>query len=762
MSVRRTLVQCTVLSLQDTCVFYPCCKGCFSRIDAEQHDATRYRCSKCGYRCMREQIEYRYRLSLRVTRNRCIFGVTVFGNSLNQFFGIHASGLQKLVETEPSTRSTLLVKAVKDCFIGKHFIFGIKLSGAENGRFFEGHHTNGSNIGETSQFIASQIILPNAENLAGCTVVRYYQCLLQKASELEPDCSKCCRLPASILFLIPSQSPTSSFSNSSLFASGFLSQSLLRSKHQDCTLSPTPPFEQSLGLLTSSAEQEEGCSSQESVDENSRLKDNSTESFPSESGGLGSQKVKTPPLPLELSFYDSPSFARNSNSSVRSVVGSSLGVNTWCGSSQPGQNSCSLTQKEFYTRQHTRTLLSSSLVWEDLPFSESLAEFLCEENKNVDDVGETGPSLNVNYQKKIKTFLENTKLASGSTSASQRKVQVTTSNSLSLLDVTNVLSPDRRDGRDLSDQVCETPVKSCNQEDDKASLCLEEEQHEGGSYNCSADLFGNSFMISINTETSNVENLKTNVDTPFSKTGCQHLTNKHTHVSHVTPHKREEAKTECRIRNSLILQETHDFEFVPPSQSTPVVKVHLTQSPSFKNLTGESTKENVTDSMTFSKRSHRLSPEKRFRKPDKNKSHVQVGKHGKLQRRNLNLESVKSLNPKLDLQASDVTVCNLEDDEGIVAPTPAGKTQLSMSLRRRRHSESSSSDLGSSWRGRQEDGVDLKRPVLDQTLTSSHRGLPQKGDSANETVFKGVLDGSDVDDESQTCDWSRDLFSDSI
>lgn len=43
MSVRRALVDCAVLSLQDSCVFYPCCKSCFSRIDTYQlNTTTRY------------------------------------------------------------------------------------------------------------------------------------------------------------------------------------------------------------------------------------------------------------------------------------------------------------------------------------------------------------------------------------------------------------------------------------------------------------------------------------------------------------------------------------------------------------------------------------------------------------------------------------------------------------------------------------------------------------------------------------------------
>uniref|UniRef100_A0A3B3ZS19 Replication factor A C-terminal domain-containing protein n=1 Tax=Periophthalmus magnuspinnatus TaxID=409849 RepID=A0A3B3ZS19_9GOBI len=131
MPLRRVLVECAVLSLQDSCVLYPYCKGCFSRIDTDSAD-TRLYCSKCGYSCARSLLDYRYRLSLRVARGSSLFGVTVFGNSLNQFFGIHASGLQRLVEDktgplEALSKSTLLVKAVEECFIGKHFIFGIKV-----------------------------------------------------------------------------------------------------------------------------------------------------------------------------------------------------------------------------------------------------------------------------------------------------------------------------------------------------------------------------------------------------------------------------------------------------------------------------------------------------------------------------------------------------------------------------------------------------------------------------------------------------------
>nr|XP_023998948.1 DNA damage-induced apoptosis suppressor protein [Salvelinus alpinus] len=96
MSVRRALVDCVVLSLQDSCVLYPCCRGCFSRM--QQTDTARWHCSRSCYSCLEPHLDYRYRLSLRVTRDNTIFGVTVFGSCLNPLFGAPATDLHRLVE----------------------------------------------------------------------------------------------------------------------------------------------------------------------------------------------------------------------------------------------------------------------------------------------------------------------------------------------------------------------------------------------------------------------------------------------------------------------------------------------------------------------------------------------------------------------------------------------------------------------------------------------------------------------------------------
>uniref|UniRef100_A0A1A7WHY0 Chromosome 11 open reading frame 82 n=1 Tax=Iconisemion striatum TaxID=60296 RepID=A0A1A7WHY0_9TELE len=713
MSDRRVLVDCAVVSLQDSCVFYPCCKSCFSRIDAEQSDTTRYRCSRCGYRCLRDQVEYRYRLSLWVARDRSIFGVTVFGNSLKAFFGIHATGLQKFVESlegpvVASTRSRSLAKAVRDCFVGRHFIFGIKLTRTENGPWFGNPASNGSSSRESTQFVASQMILPKAAGLTGCTVLSYYQILLQKASE---DGSAD---PSSLLLLSPS--PRCS---TSLQASG-LSQSLTGSHYSYGSLAPTSPWQQSLGVITSSAEQEE----------------DRTTSHPGQGGYLekpkGTEEI-TSLLRLEHSLYNIPSFADYPNSPFGKVVGNDLGVH----------KSCNLTPKEFSSKHHTGSFLSGSLEWEDLPFSESLSEFLHEQNKDFENMQEKRQNSNLQSKKHtLRSCLEITNLAGGSTSACQRNTEKEASRSSVLLDISNTRVAGE-DSQDLAAREQQRPEnkrpysRDCNQEDDEAFLSFvkDDEHLEVDSYDCSADLFCDSLMNSLNRET-NAESLR--VTSPLNLTP-------------LTPHKLKRKASKGNSRRSLILQE---LDFVPPSQSTPIVKLcAVTQSPvaSFTNLTSESSKDTLTWRTRSSRCSEKSTPGRRFGISEKRKKLCQNRQKERLRRRGRSSESDRAVNHKS--RVKDETVCSHEDDGGMVAPTPVGKQP------RRRETENRSSD--STWKGSVGDGVDYKRLFMDETQKSSHRSQKRTINDETETV-KASLDGSDVcDGENQMCDWSRDLFSDS-
>ncbi|KAF1393033.1 hypothetical protein PFLUV_G00034190 [Perca fluviatilis] len=804
MSVRRALVDCVVLSLQDACVFYPYCKGCFSRIDVEQQDTTRCRCSKCGSSCLREQVDYRYRLSLRVARDRCIFGVTVFGTCLNPFFGIHASGLQRLVENSDgaSTRSTLLVKAVEDCFIGRHFIFGIKVTKTEIGPWLGGPVANGSSSKEASHFIATQMILPKATGLGGCTVVSYYRILLQKAAEYElgsTDPSKTSRPPATTLLLIPLRFPASSFNNATLSASGLVSQSPQSSQNQDDTLTPTPPWQQSLGLVTSSAEQEESCSTQDSGDENRRQTDNNKTPDHAQRGYLENHQVTeeralSPLLSLECSSSSSPPFAKYPYSSIEKAAGNTPTLNTWFSPPSPGRNS----PKGFSTRQLAKTFLSSSLAWEDLPFSESLTEFLCEENKDFDIVGETEPHLNVqnpgkNARNDLEIGSQDKNVSHKSTSVCQSNTQITDSHSQLLLDITNSPAPN---GNDFSDQVHKNPVgfasmsqarnmcsHECNQEDEKASSMSfeneEEEQLEGDTYNCSADLFSSSLIIDMNTNQLNThaETFRTATEAcPLLSELKRHRRSKNGTRS--TPDKLKSDK--CIKRGSLISTGTQELDFIPPSQSTPIVKVAVVTGPptssyrtgNLPELDGKKTAR-TTSSLC---RLNRVSANQLFQcgrestkenvvwrttswKPDEHKNHLLAQQHPTVQRGALNTESTGKINHKCDSSDCDVTVYDYEDSALIVPPTPAAKTRMSVKLRRRRQTDTSSRNLGYSWEGQQGDGVDCKRILLDHTLASSPRRLAHTGNCDSEMVRSNCYL---LDDENEARDWSRDLFSDSI
>ncbi|XP_053333800.1 uncharacterized protein ddias [Clarias gariepinus] len=176
MNTKRVLLSCTVISLQDTRFVYPCCRLCLCRLTQEAD--LRSRCFKCGFTCDTQNADYRFRLSLKVSRDSRLFAVTVFGGCLNPYFGITAGGLQRFVESEkfegPQTLQQLLIKAVEDCFIGKCLVFGFKLSGRAAESCLLGEHT-----AETVQFVACQVIPPNGA-LLGVTVFGYLQSLMQK------------------------------------------------------------------------------------------------------------------------------------------------------------------------------------------------------------------------------------------------------------------------------------------------------------------------------------------------------------------------------------------------------------------------------------------------------------------------------------------------------------------------------------------------------------------------------------------------------
>ncbi|KAJ8405890.1 hypothetical protein AAFF_G00313270 [Aldrovandia affinis] len=255
-------ISCSVLSLRDSCVMYPCCLNCVTRLQKNQSDV-RCSCPKCGFTCTVQDVNYRYRLSLNVKRNSDIFGVTVFGSCLNLYFGIPAVGLQRFLDESKKKAGdpqggcvhSLLIKAVEDCFVGRRFEFGIKPSRREVG---EGTLFNERRLPtllncNSGGFLASWIALPNGA-VGGSPVFRYFERLLKAA-----------RLTDLSVSLHPGERPDSPERDDPTTLKSFecSSTSFRGSPSQHSHGTPRFPglWLRSPGIITSSAEQEEhSCS----------------------------------------------------------------------------------------------------------------------------------------------------------------------------------------------------------------------------------------------------------------------------------------------------------------------------------------------------------------------------------------------------------------------------------------------------------------------------------------------------------------------
>lgn len=202
MNGRRRLLVASVISIQNFSFVYPSCQYCFSKLIL---DSNRFNCLKCGCTGEAKDANYRYRLSLKVADTNELFDITVFGSSLDPFFGVTAGSLHRCIqdfnqvsgELDRNASPSELIQAVKTCFIGRRFIFGVKSSENHDG----GHSISGSILQNCSKinrltrdFKACQIFLPHA-NIAGFTVISYFHQLLQSAnfkssdsSSQRPDC----------------------------------------------------------------------------------------------------------------------------------------------------------------------------------------------------------------------------------------------------------------------------------------------------------------------------------------------------------------------------------------------------------------------------------------------------------------------------------------------------------------------------------------------------------------------------------------------
>ncbi|XP_069747080.1 DNA damage-induced apoptosis suppressor protein [Narcine bancroftii] len=185
MNEKRYFVAASILHLHDTCFLYPACEKCGSRI---LFNHGRFQCPRRDCLSIAQNVNYRYRLSAKVAGKGDIFNITIFGSCLEPYFGAAAGFLNRycedlkkeLEEPEEGKVQDLLVQAVEHCFIGRSFIFGVKASESKTGVLSFSPSFLQSTIRKRKpkkHLIVCQIAVPNT-TVYGCTVIHYYKKLL--------------------------------------------------------------------------------------------------------------------------------------------------------------------------------------------------------------------------------------------------------------------------------------------------------------------------------------------------------------------------------------------------------------------------------------------------------------------------------------------------------------------------------------------------------------------------------------------------------
>uniref|UniRef100_A0A8C5TKD3 Replication factor A C-terminal domain-containing protein n=1 Tax=Malurus cyaneus samueli TaxID=2593467 RepID=A0A8C5TKD3_9PASS len=398
MNSMQSLLAASVISIQNSCFIYPACQNCFSRLIL---DSRRFNCLKCGCTGEAKDASYRYRLSLKIADTNDLFDITVFGSCLDPFFGVTAENLN----TESSTRA--LVQAVETCFIGKRFIFGVKVTFNPHYCLLMSFCSQLEVNRSTKSLVACQIFLPNAA-VTGFTVISYLDRLLQSAkfrscnnSSYLPDVSS-----TPIDEPLSELSSLSSLSRNSCFVQSSGKESFLGCWQQSFSLTSSVawvtaedfPTLEVRKLVSEQHEQEERPVSAElssvslnnqtlgdsqflisSVKEGDKEKDNESSSQLSWTNGVsGTDKLERQSSSnTECSHQNTSNLLQHPLESEVKNIYPKTNSRNYC---YPEKSHHSLV----YTRDasapnHVKVAEVSqmdSMLWEELPFSESLNQLL--------------------------------------------------------------------------------------------------------------------------------------------------------------------------------------------------------------------------------------------------------------------------------------------------------------------------------------------------------------------------------------------------
>lgn len=118
----HALTVATVVRIRDPNVIYPYCIECYSKLLINCHSKI-WRCFRCKINYNTCNIPQRYRLCLEIADGSALCSATVFGKSLEPYFGGSANEIRSLL---CSYDSDYVMNLLSGFFTGKSFLFGFK------------------------------------------------------------------------------------------------------------------------------------------------------------------------------------------------------------------------------------------------------------------------------------------------------------------------------------------------------------------------------------------------------------------------------------------------------------------------------------------------------------------------------------------------------------------------------------------------------------------------------------------------------------
>lgn len=532
--------------------------------------------------------------------------------------------------------------------------------------------------------------------------------------------------------------------------------------------------------MTSSAEQEQDGCNQDIEDESQVERFNSSHLQKGNGPKDHEDSEETAVSPFSLGHGSCDQLMLDRHSVIQTALGNTSVVSSEVSPASLGHISRAMWLS---TKDLTETLLLGSVAWEDMTLSDSLTEFFCE--KQGSDVTESKRNAH-NHRERPRITPEITpqdKISSIQSSHASQGDHLK-----ALMDITNTPARIEADGHDFSEQLCKnhvTSVNSIHAKDTSSDGCNqenEEEEHcEMEVYNCSADLFSN---VDMATETPN-RTVRSITKTRLLMSHKRRLSEQ-MNISHVMPNKHKLKQKKSDDMDNLCSPVTPQLHFIPPSQSTPIVTTRSPASYRCSTAVGLSSLPDCQESLDLASHTPaKINPSLCKLNPlvkslchcDKTTS-VSCSSKFTLKRRFWNPEITKRDRLSVQIQTAAPNIAPTEKvinrcgtssavvivcggiNEMLIPPTPVARTQPRAKPRNQSPADNSSLNMQRVWEQDQEDGSNSGENARNQDYTSLWE---PSGNQDNEAVVGASLGASPcyLLDESNECDWSRDLFSDS-